>query len=328
VNAPPTLRRAPIASVQQGLELLSHGLYRDIIKELLEQGPLTRVALTARLHTGSTKLYECLKTLRAAEVVAVSRRGKALEYAVTESGRQLHAATAIVTRWFRAHPGLPLDPSVGWRAFADLGRSWRMVLVEWIVRRAPTEEDVAEGFDGFDEQQLAEILEAMGHADMVELRKGRDGRPRYRLTSWAARAIGILTFLARWEERFRPPGSVAVEVDDAVVAILATLPLVRLPEVATGICTFAAEVEKGQQADPRFGVVWARIRRGRVVDMGEGAPPDLADGWATGTFSSWIAAALDGREGALRHDGRGDAGIELVRSVVAQFHAQLVLYAE
>ena len=206
MNASPTLRRPPIASVQRGLELLSHGLYRDIIKELVEQGALTRAALTARLHTSSTKLYECLKTLRAAEVVAVSRRGKALEYEVTESGRELHAVTAIVTGWFHAHPGRPLDPSVGWRAFADLGRSWRMVLVEWIVRRAPSGEDVAEGFDGFNEQQLAETLEAMGHADMVEMRKGRDGLPRYRLTPWAARAIGILAFLARWEDRFRPGG--------------------------------------------------------------------------------------------------------------------------
>lgn len=328
MNAPPTLRRPPIASAERGIELLSHGLNRDILKELVEQGALTRVALAARLHTGSTKLYECLKTLRAAEVVTVTRHGKALEYEVTESGRQLHAATVIVTRWFRAHPGRPLDPSVGWRAFADLGRSWRMVLVEWIVRREPTVEEVAEGFDGFDEQQLAETLEAMGHADMVELRKGRDGRPRYRLTPWAARAIGILAALARWEQRFRPPGSAAIEIDDAVVAILATLPLIRLPETATGTCTFTAEVENGRQADPRFGMVWTRIRRGRAVDIGEGAPPGPADGWAAGAFSSWIAAVLDGRENALRHDGRGEAGIGLVTSVVAQFHAQLVLHGE
>ena len=65
-----------------------------------------------------------------------------------------------------------------------------------------------------------------------------------------------------------------------------------------------------------------------MIDLGEGAPRDRADGWAIGPFSSWIAAALDGREGALRLDGRGDAGIELVRGVVAQFHAQLVLYAD
>lgn len=321
------LRRPPIASAECGIALLSHGLNRDIMGELAEEGPLTRPALAARLHASPTKIHECLANLREAGVVTVCSRSKANEYGVTKSGRRLHAATAIITRWFRARPGRALTPSVGWRAFADFGESWRMVFVEWIVRCAPTAEDLAAGFDGYNEHQLAETLDTMREAGMVMVRKERNGRARYRLTPWAARAIGILAAISRWEQEFGPPGSAAIEVDDAIVAILATLPLVRLDEEVAGVCTFAAEAERDQQLERRLGTVWARVRRGRVVDLGEGAPPGEAVGWAGGPFSAWLAAALDGRA-ALRCDGRTPAGIKLVSGVVAQVHAQLMLNAD
>lgn len=318
------LRRPPITSAQRGLVLLSHGLHRDIIRELVERGPSSRAVLIARLHASSTKLYECLKVLRAAEAVDIGRRRRVPEYAITDSGRRLYEGMAVVSRWFGDHPQGPLDPSVGWRAFADLATAWRLGLVEWIVRCAPTVADLADGFGGQDEQHLKETFDGMTLAGALELRKGDDRKRHYHLTPWAAQAITIFAFLARWEHEFRPPGATPIMVDDAVVAILATLPLVRVSENHTGTFTLAAEVEPDEEADRRVAMVWARVRRGRVTEVGEGAPPEPPAGWVTGTFSDWLASGLDGQVTALRCDGRNEKGVELVVAIVVEGHRQLV----
>lgn len=324
---PPTredLRQPPITSAQCGLELLSHGLYRDIIRELVERGAASRAVLTARLHaSSSTKLYECLKALRAAEVVETARRRRVPEYAITDSGRRLHEGLGVVARWFEHHPQGPLDPSVGWRAFADLAAAWRLGLVEWIIRCGPTVDDLADGFGGLDEQHLKEIFDGMILAGALELRRGGDRRLRYHLTPWAARTITIFAFLARWERDFEPPGATPIVVDDAVVAILATLPLVRVARHLTGVFTLAAEAEPDDEVDRRVAMVWGRVVRGRVVAVGEGAPPEPPAGWATGTFSAWLASGLDGQV-TLRWDGGDEQGIELVLAILVEGPAQLV----
>jgi DNA-binding HxlR family transcriptional regulator len=325
MSAAPVLRRPPVASARLGLGLLTHDLHRDILRELAKEGPLTRSALAARLHTSGTKLHECLQTLRDADVVFSRRRGRAVEYSITAAGRQLDETSTTVARWSLAHPGNPLTASVGWRAFADFGNSWRTGLVEWIVRCAPTQEDVASGFDVYRPAQLRETLEAMSEAGMVTRRKGREGLDRHHLSSWAARAVGILAVIARWEQRHEPPGYAPIEVADAVVALRSSLSLVRLQEGAAGVCTFAVEAER-QGPESRFGTVWARVRSGRVVGTGEGAPPEQPSGWVTGTFAAWFSAALDGRDGSLRRSGRSPTEVELVDTVIEEIHHQLTLY--
>ncbi len=253
------------------------------------------------------------------------RRGRAVEYSATPAGVQLEEMSAIVVRWSRTHPGNPLTPSVGWRAFADFGEFWRIGLVEWIVRCSPSGEDVAAGLDGYRPAVLRETLEAMVEAGMVVQRKGRDGRERHRLSAWAARGVGILAAIARWEARHEPPGHAEIEVADAVVAFLSTLPLVSLQEEASGIVTFTVDADKEGEAEPRFGSVWAKVHKGRVIATGEGVPSERPSGWASGNFGAWLSACLDGRQRGLRRSGSSAGGIELVDAVVEDMHAKLML---
>ncbi|HEY2053729.1 MAG TPA: hypothetical protein VGH14_07320, partial [Solirubrobacterales bacterium] len=215
--------------------------------------------------------------------------------------------------------------SVGWRAFADFGEFWRTGLVEWIVRCAPTDEEVAAGLEGYRPASLRERVDAMVEAGMVAARKGRDGRERHRLSAWAARGMGILAAIARWEGRHEPPGHASIEVADAVVAFLAILPLVRLQEDVSGIVTVTVDGERDGGPEPRFGSVWAKVRGGRVVATGEGAPSEPPSGWASGTFGAWLSASLDGRQRGLRRSGSSAGGIELVDAVVEDMHAKLML---
>ncbi|MBS1845534.1 MAG: winged helix-turn-helix domain-containing protein [Actinobacteria bacterium] len=324
MSATAALREPPIGSARRGLELLSHDLNRDILEELIQAGPLTRSALAARLHASATKLHECLQRLQDAEVVAACRRARAAEYSATVAGRELDETAASVPRWSRTHPGSPLTASVGWRAFADFGEFWRVGLVEWLVRGAPTDEGVLDGIGGFGAARLRGLLDAMSEAGMVARRKGPDGSDHHHLSAWGVRAVAILAGIARWEARNEPPGYTKIEVADAMVGLLASLSLVRLADEAEGIVTCTAHAAD-DGAEPRSGTVWARVHAGRVVATGEGVPPRPPSGWVSGTFDAWLSAALDGRRRGLRRSGSSAGGIELVDAVVEDMHRRLML---
>jgi hypothetical protein len=316
------IRCAPILSAARGVELLCDGLGRALLHELLAHGPLTRISLAARLHAGPTRVYECLKGLAAAELIEASSAARATRHGITRSGRALLAVAARVEAWFGRHPAGPLEDSVGWRAFGDFGEAWRTALVEWIVRLAPTESDAARGLPGYEPRRLAELLAARSEAGMVELHHARDGTLRYRLTPWAARAIHPLAALARWEDRFRPPGGASIAVEDAVVALLATLPSVRLGPQCDVLCTLTAGADPGPTGARRTGTVWAQLRGGRLVGVGEGAPPRAADAWVSGSFEAWMAAVLDGSRRALRLDGLEAGSTASIAALLDGLHEQ------
>ena len=145
----------------------------------------------------------------------------------------------------------------------------------------------------------------------------RDGKERCRLTDWGRRGFGVLIVTAAWEQTF-VQDRVPIATVDAVVALLGILPLVRLPEDASGLCTLTASVEPGDGARPPAAMVWAKVRHGRVVACAEGAPRRQADAWASGAFSAWLAALIENRD-ALQSGGDR----ELAGAIVNQPHIQL-----
>jgi DNA-binding HxlR family transcriptional regulator len=319
-----SIRRPPIASAQHGLSLLRDELNRGILTTLAEMGPLNKASLARWLLVPRTTVGERLDDLMAGDVVEALGSGRGRTFALTSAAPGLIEAIGVVERWLRGNPERPLESSspVGWRAFAVLAASWRTVLVEWIVRCAPTQADLAKGFDGFTERQLKDDIGSLVGIGMFELRCDRNGQERYRLTHWGRRAIGILAFIARWERMALPEACAPIEVDDALVALLALLPLVRLSEPVSGLCTFSAEVDPGDDAERRAVLVTARVSRGRVVACAEGPPSRGPDAWAAGPFGAWLAAVLDGKTNTLRCEGT-EGNANLARSMVAQIHQEL-----
>jgi hypothetical protein len=319
----PVLRAPPIETAGRALALLCDGLRRAVLAELATHGPLTRPVLGARLHAGSTRVFECLRTLQDAGLTRASRSGRPARHSITGSGRALLAIAPAVEAWSGAHPGGALEPSVGWRAFEDVGAAWRDGVIEWVVRLAPSGAEVARGLPAFEGRRLAALLAAMVEAGTLVTRRGRDGRRHYRLSRWTACAVGPLAALARWEESFRPAGGARIEVEDALVAILATLPLVRLGPQADGLHTLSAEADGAPAGARRTAMAWVRLRGGRPVAIGEGAPPRPADGWVSGGFEDWLAAVLDGSGRTLRSGGREEVGARDSAALVAELHRVL-----
>lgn len=316
----PVLRPTPIESAAHAGALLSDGLNRDVLRELLASGPLPRGALTARLHARATRIYERLRSLQDTGLIEADARHRPPSYAITDSGRSLVEVAGLIESWFAARPlGRPAS-SVGWRAFSDLAEAWRAGLIEFVVRLAPTEEDLRGDHRGRGAPEALESLAAMVEAGMVETYERGGEAARHRLTPWAARAIGPLSALARWEARHRPPEGSAIVREDALVAFLAGLRLVHAADLS-GLCMLSA-VEDSSRPGRSVGA-WARFAEGALVDLGEGAPRAPAEGWASGSFEAWIEAVLDGDARRLHVDGRGPSGTRLARVVVGELHRQL-----
>jgi DNA-binding HxlR family transcriptional regulator len=311
----PPLRRPPIASARQGLDLLKKELNREILTALGCKGPMTVEGLVSwLLLRGRSAAEEHLEELLEAGALERSEHDGATVYRLTAAGRGLVEVVNAVIGWLLSHPKRPLDESspIGWRAFAALADAWNSAIIEWVVRRSPTEGDAAKGIAGLNARKIKKELRRLRGAGLIGKRKGRDGEERYRLTDWGRRGIGVLVAAAAWEQAFvvdRMP----ISVVDAVVALLGALPLMRLPEDVSGLCTLTASVEPGDEARPRAGMVWAKVRHGRVVACGEGAPGRDADAWISGTFNAWLAAVIDNRD-ALQAGGDR----ELAGAVIAQ----------
>lgn len=316
----PTLRRAPIASARQGLDLLKKELNRQILTALAGKGPMTVEELVSwLLLRGRSAAEGHLEELLEAGALERCERDGETAYRLTAAGRGLVKVVDVATAWLLAHPKRPLDESspIAWRAFAALADAWQSAILEWIVRRAPSEGEIANGIAGLSPRELRKQLRRLRGAGLIERRKGREGSERSRLTDWGRRGIGVLAMAAAWEQAF-VEDRVPIATADAVAALLGTLPLVRLPQDVSGLCTFTASVEPGDDSRPRAAMVWAKVRHGRVVGCGEGAPGREADAWVSGAFSAWLAAVIDGKDALERGGDR-----EFAAAVVSQLHLQL-----
>ena len=315
----PVLRRPPIASAEHGLRLLKPALNRDILTTLEKEGPQTLTALSALCATHST-LRQHLGELIEAGAVAEGGTARAREFSLADTGRHLAKLIRAIEGWLRSEFAPEhVSMAAGWRIFGELGDTWKAVLLEWIVRCRPGPDDLGDGFAGATGRKLKEEFEMLRASGLVELSK--DGE-RFSLTRWGAQAIGVLAEIARWEQIHMPGRAAPIAPDDALVAMLAALPILRLDKDLVGLCTLSAERETGDDGRPRIAAVWAEFRHGRVVKLAEGRPPGPADAWVSGPFSAWLSAVLDGRLRALNCAGK-DGYRELAEAVVAELHAKL-----
>lgn len=320
-------RQPPIASARRGLLLLRSELNREILRAL-DRRPMTEAELKDWLVVSSRNtLRKHLKELLEGEAIErCELRGvpRGVENRLTSPGRGLLELLEIATRWVVAHPERPLESvsPVGWRAFAALADAWEAAILECLACEPHSEAELSEAIVDLGEGKIERELHRLLGAGLIEEVSGAGGETRYALTEWGRRGIGVLAAAGRWEATCLPERCEPISVHDAVVALLVALPLARLPERASGLCTLTAEVEPGSELRPRVGAVWARIEAGRVVSCAAGSPPSPPVAWVHGPFSAWFEAVVDGRPGALQPGGDR----ALVRALLAELHTQLFGY--
>jgi DNA-binding HxlR family transcriptional regulator len=311
------------SSVRLGLSLLSSESNRSILTALARR-PMGQHELKAWLVIASaTTLHRHLRELSKMTVIAKRETPDArrrVSYELTAAGRALLLVLGIATRWLRRHPRRSLEPvsPVGWRAFAALAAAWELGLVRQLAGQPYSGAELSESIPGLSSHKAERELGRLGGAGIVRPIGGRDRQARHALSDWGRLGIAVLAAGARWERVHVPERATPVRIEDATAALIATLPLTRLPAHVSGICSFAVESDRGDDLTPPAGAVWAEVRRGRIASCAAGTAPRAPIAWARGSIDSWFEAVIDGRSAAVQTGGDPDLTICL-----RQLHARL-----
>jgi DNA-binding HxlR family transcriptional regulator len=312
----------PIRSARIGLRLLRPELCRAILIDALATRPMGVGDLCGRLMLESdTTLREQLNELEG--VGAIEKRqsdgASADEFRLTVVGEDLIEAMVLAGRWLTSRPGRPLRPEsdAGRRAFAALADGWEATLIHHLLLRPSTKAQL-QRTTLLSKEKLKRMLRRLQGAGLLGLMEPDARAPRYAVTIWARRAIGVLVAIGHWERAHLRETAEPVAASDGVVGLLASLPLIRPPVDADGICAFTVEVDDGEPGR-RSGAVWARLTGGRVTACRGGVPPTPPDAWVHGGVDDWCEAVINARPSAL-HLG-GDR--TLVASAIHGLHQEL-----
>jgi DNA-binding HxlR family transcriptional regulator len=303
-----------VSSVRLGLSLLGSEPNRSILTALARR-PMSQHELKAWLVIASAAtLHRHLRELLKVTVVARHEtRGarRRVSYELTAAGRALVVVLGVVTGWLRRHPQRSLEPvsPVGWRAFAALVTAWELGLIRHLARAPHSGAELSESVPGLSAHKAERELGRLAGAGIVQPIRGPDRQSRQALSDWGRLGIGVLAAGARWERVHIPERAKPVTVEDAAVALIAALPLTRLPADVSGVCTFAVEVGPGDDLPLRAGAVWAEVREGRIVSCAAGTAPRPPIAWAHGSIGAWLDAVIDGRPAAVQTGGEPDLAI-------------------
>ncbi len=312
----------PILSARIGLRLLRQDLSRAILLEAGESRLLGISDLCARLMLESdTTLREQLDELERVDVIERRDdvRHSAGQYRLTAAGEGLVEVMALAGAWLTSRPGRPLSPEsdAAWRAFAALADGWESALIHHLLLRPSSRAELAETVP-LSKEKLKRMVRRMQGAGLLES-VDRDARaPRYAVTVWARRAIAVLAAIVYWERAYLPSTAEAVAPTDGTIALLASLPLIRPPEEASGVCVFTIEVE-ADRPSARAAAVWAGLAEGRVRACRGGTPRVPPDAWVRGGVAAWLEAVVNDRRAGLHLGG----DVSLAESALHSLHKEL-----
>jgi DNA-binding HxlR family transcriptional regulator len=312
----------PIAAASMGLRILQPALNRAILRAL-SASEMSVSALCAHLMLESdTTLREQLGHLELTG--AVESKGEAPKarsyYRLTAAGEDLLEVMALIGVWLTGRPRRPLSPEseVAWRAVTALGDGWELSLIHHLLLRPRTKAELLRAIPVLGAGKAKRILRRLRGAGLVTRLDGAGRAPRFAVTAWARRAIAVLGATVRWEGRHLTGTAEPVPASHGGVALIATLPLIRLPASASGICAFTVEGEPDARP-PRACAVWAGFDRGRVAACRSGSSPSPPDAWVRGGMDAWLRAVIDAQPTALHLAG----DVALAERTLDSLHTEL-----
>jgi DNA-binding HxlR family transcriptional regulator len=313
----------PICSARIGLRLLRPGLNRAILLEAGRSRLMGVSDLCARLMLESdTTLREQLDELERVDVIERRRddvRHSAGQYRLTAAGAGLVEVMALTGAWLKSRPGQPLNPEsdAAWRAFAALADGWESALIHHLLLRPSSRAELTETVP-LSKEKLKRMLRRMKGAGLLKSLEQDAPAPRYAVTVWARRAIAVLAAIVYWERAYLSSTAESVAASDGTIALLASLPLIRPPEDASGVCVFTIEVETDRPS-PRAAAVWASLAEGRVRACHGGKPRVPPDAWVRGGVAAWLEALVNDRRADLHVGGN----LSLAESALHGLHKEL-----
>lgn len=262
-----------------------------------------------------------VNVLEAAGVLVKHRRDSfpgALEYGLTDAGRDLLAVADRLESWLAEAPREPLElgSDRARAAVKGLVDSWSARVLTALAEGPLTLTQLDKQISVASYPTIERCLETMRLADQLEVGK-RDARGTpYAMTDWLRRGIAPLGFGARWEYRNRTDGAVPIFRTDLDDALRLATPKLELPPKLSGVCQLAVKVSDGEKQNRILGLLEVEEER---IALGPPTPQRKPDARASGSIDDWFSTMLEGEPSNLKLSGNRT----LAQTVFDRLHAVL-----
>jgi hypothetical protein len=236
------------------------------------------------------------------------------------SGREAVFVGGVAERWLEGAwgGGLDIDGDRAQATLAALVDGWSATIVHALAAAPATRGELEARIDGLPRRVLKNRLARMRATGLLATPPGADDEDApYAPTDWLRAGLAPLLAAARLELRQPLEETVPPEPLDVEAAFRLALPLLRLPEDASGSCALAVELDP-EVAEKPCGVT-ARVKKGRVAGVEPGLD-EKADARAVGAAMDWLDTVIEPGPKRVRTSGdRLLAGLILVELHKALF---------
>jgi DNA-binding HxlR family transcriptional regulator len=240
------------------------------------------------------------------------------------SGREAIFVGGVAERWLEGAlgGGLAIDGDRAQATLAALIDGWSATIVHALAAAPATRAELEARLDGLPKRVLKGLLARMRATGLLATPPGveDDEEAPYVPTDWLRTGLAPLLAAARLELREPVEGETAPPTPlDVEAAFRLALPLLRLPEDASGSCVLAVELDPAVAEQPAG--LTARVRKGRVTRVEPGLAKK-ADARAEGAAADWLDTVIEPGPKRVRTSGdRLLAGLILVELHRALFRS-------
>ena len=249
--------------------------------------------------------------LRAAQALSKASTGDSGNGVTTEltpAGNEMLLVADAIEVWLARFPDGEIHPDSeeARSAVKALAGGWSTTLTRALLHGPLTLSELHSHIPDINYPALERRVAWMRTTQQIEpVEKEGRGTP-YVATDWLRYAMAPVSLAGRCELRHLEDAGVPVADIEIETWFLLTLPLVTLPDDASGSCMLASQTQ-GMEAigggEPRLAGAVVEVDRGRLASCEPGIARD-PDTWAIGSMAGWLDAVVDGQIENLRVGGR------------------------
>jgi DNA-binding HxlR family transcriptional regulator len=230
---------------------------------------------------------------------------------ILPSGEEVLFISFTIEQWLQKAPGgaMAIDSAEGKRAVPALATGWSAAIVHALAAQPRTLPELERRIEGFGASALRRRLETMVELGLVETSAGDGEGALYRITDWLRAAIAPLIAAARFERRYAPAQTPAIEPLDVEAGFLMALPLLRLPIGTSGTCRVAIDVPV--HGEPVRTGAMAQVEHGGIAAIST----ELSDDFHAsllGPPTAWLDAVINPLASRLYPEGDEDLATDML----------------
>lgn len=297
--------------------------FNAAILESLGQGP-RRLADLRRItgQPAQSTLRSQLKKIASIGAIEKQRCDGfpgALEYELTDAGRELLRVASLLDTWLKRCPdeSLTLGGGPAKAVVRSLTEGWSTTMLRALAAKPLTLTELDRLIATLSYPSLERRLASLRLAGIVAERPGRLRGTPYAMTDWGRLCVGPLLAAAHWEHCHLPTSAPSIAALDIETVFLLAATLIRLPASDAGTCRLAVELGDGGTAG--CAGVAVDIREGELASCTTRLEGD-ATAWIIGGQTAWFTAMIEGNPPDLEIGG----DTAFARKLIEGLHTALV----